>query len=86
MKSDILSRFVGGKYIEPAAAAPFPDVVNCEAASPPEKKGNILTPTLEAEPSSDDVVPPTISGEGVKTVEAIVLVWTRKELYVAYAW
>lgn len=86
MKSNILPRFMSGRDIEPVAETPLPDVVNREAASPCEKKENIVTPTHEGDPSSDDEVPPMIAGEGVKTVEAIVLVWTRKELYVAYAW
>lgn len=84
MKSDILSHFIGGKDVEPMVA--LPDAVDCEAASPSEKTENVLTPTQECEPSSDDEVPSEIAAEGVKKVEAIALVWTKKELYAAYSW
>ncbi|KFY93137.1 hypothetical protein V500_03906 [Pseudogymnoascus sp. VKM F-4518 (FW-2643)] len=83
MKSGILSRFIGGKDVEPMA--PLPDAVDCEVASPSEKTEKVLTPTQEGEPSSDNEVPSEIAAEGVKKVEAIVLVWTKKELYAAYS-
>ncbi|KFY79449.1 hypothetical protein V499_01578 [Pseudogymnoascus sp. VKM F-103] len=82
MRLDILSRFIDGRDIE--ATAPLPDAVDCEAASPSEKTEKALTPTQEGEPSSDDEVPSEIAAEGVKKVEAVVLVWTKKDLYAAY--
>lgn len=84
MRLDILSRFIGGRDIE--TTAPLPDAVDCEAASPSEKTEKVLTPTQEGEPSSDDEVPSEIAAEGVKKVEAVVLVWTKKDLYAAYFW
>jgi hypothetical protein len=73
---------MGGRDIEPTP--PLPDTVDCEAASP-SKTEKVLTPT-QGEPSSDDEVPSEIAAEGVKKVEAVVLVWTKKELYAAYSW
>lgn len=75
---------MGGRDIEPTPH--LPDVIDCEAASPSEKTEKVLTHTQEGEPNSDDEVPSEIAAEGVKKVEAVVLVWTKKELYAAYSW
>ncbi|KFY34952.1 hypothetical protein V494_06327 [Pseudogymnoascus sp. VKM F-4513 (FW-928)] len=71
-----------GKDIEPEVA--LPNVVDCEAATSSEGTEKVLTPTKGGEPSSDDEVASEIAGGGVKKVEAVVLVWTKKELYAAY--
>lgn len=84
MRFDILSRFMGGSDIE--RTAPLPHAVDCEAASPSEKTEKVITPTKEDIPSSDDEAPSETAAKGVKKVEAIAIVWSKKELYIAYAW
>ncbi|KFY65537.1 hypothetical protein V496_02480 [Pseudogymnoascus sp. VKM F-4515 (FW-2607)] len=85
MKSGILSRFrdhTGERDVVPANTSP--DAVDCNAAASSEKADKALTPTQDI-PSSDDEAPSEAAAEGVRKVEAIAIVWSRKELYVAYA-
>lgn len=87
MKSDILSRIMGiTSRRDVSPATPSLNVVDCEAVAPSEKAEKTLASPQEDIPSSDDEAPSEAAAEGVKKVEAIAIVWSKKELYIAYAW
>jgi hypothetical protein len=84
MKLAIFSRVMGERAVAPTVLSP--DEMNCETTASSGKAEKVLVPTEEGEPSSDEEAPSETAAEGIKKVEAIAIVWSRSELYAAYAW
>lgn len=83
MKLAIFSRVMGERAVAPTVQSP--DEVNCETTALSGKAEKVLVPTEESEPS-DEEAQSEAAAEGIKKVEAIAIVWSRSELYAAYAW
>lgn len=75
---------MGGRAVTPTVASP--DELDCETPASSRKEEKALVPTHECEPSSDEEAPSETAADGIKKVVAIAIVWSRNELYAAYAW
>jgi hypothetical protein len=86
------SRLTGGKDVPADAQQPEADI-ETGARDLDEKNGidkNDIhennEPDVGSASSSDDETPSANAPDGVRNVEAVTIVWTKKDLIIGYAW
>jgi len=82
-KAFTASRWTGGKDVAPMVPEPIVD--NEAALSEKERETGAAGDEHDADSNTDDE-PSKDAPEGVQKIEAMAIVWTKKELYVAYTW